>query len=352
MELRNLTPFPMQVWDSFTVDRYTIGTLLVRSKHKLVQQGNIWYLPLDPDQGSLFAADSFYAEVGQSSLRFCSDYIAHKPRTDIILNTQAWAPNGKPSPHWLARVKIAQHEHCLAIFGARHWTRKFGWWLSEPEPCTQVAIRYENAFGGGINLNGPESAPNYLDFEPRNPLGCGLLHKNHPDKHVVAPQIENPNDLIDIGYPYKRPTPMGLGAIGRSWEPRLSLAGTYDDEWLTKHHPYLPKDFNPSHNQDAHPGLILPRLLLGDEQIQLTHLCPEQAQATLQLPKLKLLWLLENSRGDKLYNRLKLDTVLLDIDQGLEQGSVYLSWRTNWPIQANNQRLTVNLLYPEEVFHG
>lgn len=352
MELRNLTPFPMQVWDSFTVDRYAIGTLLVRSKHKLVQQGNNWYLPLAREQGHLFAADEFYGEAGQSSLRFCSDYIPHKPRTDILLNAQAWAPYGKPTPHWLAGVKIEQHEQRLAIFGARHWTRKWGWGLSIPEPCTQVPIHYERAFGGGININSAEQPPNYLDFEPRNPIGCGLLHKQHPDKHVIVPQIEDPHNLIDIGDPYKRPCPMGLGAIGRSWQPRLSLAGTYDDDWLALRHPYLPKDFNPSYYQDAHQGLTLPTLLSGGERIHLTYLCPEQAEASLQLPKLKLLWLLENTRGDKLYNQLKLDTVLLDIEQGLEQGSVYLSWRTQWPIQANNLRLTVNLLNPKEVFHG
>ncbi len=349
MELRNLTPFPLQAWDTFSAERYAVGTLLVRSRHKFVQKGKIWHLVPTPEQGELFAADEFYGEAGQSATRYCSDYVPYKVGADILINACAYAPGGQPHSQWGAGVKIKEIDHQLAIFGQRQWTRNWGWSLSNPEPCTKVPVRYERAFGGGVFAKEQQPSskdtgtPEYLAFDSRNPLGCGLLHKQHPDKHVIAPQIENPNNLIDMGEPYKQPSPMGLGAIGRSWSPRLSLAGTFDSHWLNTRHPYLPQDFNPLHYHDAHPGLRTPTPLVGGETMQLQHLCPEQAHATIQLPSLNLLWLLENTQGNKLYNRLTIDTVLLDIEDGLETGVAYLSWRTRWPIQANNYRLSVML---------
>src|SRR4030095_11022505 len=43
--------------------------------------------------------------------------------------------------------------------------------------------------------------------------------------------------------------PMSFGAIGRGWEPRLRYAGTYDEEWLEKHFPFLPPDFDEQYYQ-------------------------------------------------------------------------------------------------------
>ena len=37
---------------------------------------------------------------------------------------------------------------------------------------------------------------------------------------------------------------VGLGAVGRWWQPRLALAGTYDDSWKQTRWPGLPEDFD------------------------------------------------------------------------------------------------------------
>ena len=59
---------------------------------------------------------------------------------------------------------------------------------------------------------------------------------------IPAPQIESPlNHIVDFNTHYP---PEGFGVIHRAWEPRLVLAGT-----------------------SAHPDLIYPDFLVGDEKV-------------------------------------------------------------------------------------
>lgn len=46
---------------------------------------------------------------------------------------------------------------------------------------------------------------------------------------------------IAFKYPF---TPAGFGFVGRSWLPRISYAGTYDQKWLDEQHPYPPFDMD------------------------------------------------------------------------------------------------------------
>lgn len=354
MELANLSPFPIQAWDSFTVDRYALGTLLVRGRYRFRQKGSEWYLVPDKDQGELFGEDEYFGNPGESPVRFPCDYAPHKPCTDVIINTHAYAPGKKPTSYWRAGVGIGDHHHHIAVFGERVWQKSWlNWTLPPAEPCLSVPVRYDYAFGGGvINLDAKGDKDKFLAFDARNPVGRGLLHKDMTEKEVLAPQIELPEDLINEQHPYHQPEPVGLGAIARTWQRRTELAGTYDDDWLASRHPYLPKDFSEKHYQDAHPGLTMNTLLTGGEQIILTHLTQEQEEAQIHLPDERLLWLLENTTGSKLYNRFSIDTVVLDIEDGLESGQAYISWRTRWPIQEGNDNLSVKWLAPEEQGHG
>lgn len=352
MEMRNKTPFLMQAWDTWGSDRNLIGTLLVRGRFRFVQNGDEWHLLPHRDQGELNTADRFWGEPGKSSVRFPSDYIPGKPGADIILNACAWAPGNIPAERWEAGVEIGDHKYDFTVSGKRFWKRNFGWWLTETEPCLNVPVRYENAYGGGVIKAHTESKPEYLAFSRENPIGCGLLHNHHPLKQVPVPQIEMIGQEANELQPYKEAHPAGLGAIGRSWSPRIELAGSFDDNWLANGHPYLPDDFDPAHYHDAHPDLILPNPLKGDEQIRLKNLSPETPDAIVRLPNIKLLWVLESLQGHKMFDRMTIDTVLFDMENGLEQGSAYLSWRSRYPVTDNNQRIIAAMIMDKEQPNG
>lgn len=41
--------------------------------------------------------------------------------------------------------------------------------------------------------------------------------------------------------------------MGRSWQPRLRYAGTYDQHWMDERLPFLPEDFDLRYFQSAPP---------------------------------------------------------------------------------------------------
>ena len=70
------------------------------------------------------------------------------------------------------------------------------------------------------------------------------------------PNIEDPADLIR-GL-RSRPRPAGFGFIGRSWRPRIDLAGTYDEAWQRTRAPLPPPDFDTHYHNAASHGLVMP----------------------------------------------------------------------------------------------
>ncbi|MCB2263517.1 MAG: DUF2169 domain-containing protein, partial [Candidatus Thiosymbion ectosymbiont of Robbea hypermnestra] len=189
----------------------------------------------------------------------------------------------------------------------------------------------------------------WLAFCEQNPIGIGLLHGKHPDDLIPAPRIEDPWQPIadpHVAYP-----PQGLGFIHRAWQPRLALAGTFGSTWLANKHPLLPDDFNDAHNNGAHPDLIGAGLarghLKGHETLRLEHLLPDRPIGHLVLPGYRLLARLRLPNGVDAYQRLKLDTILLDIDAPDQaRWRVYLSWRACCPLHHIANAVEAMLIKP------
>jgi hypothetical protein len=59
------------------------------------------------------------------------------------------------------------------------------------------------------------------------------------------------------------PRPAGFGPVGRGWQPRLPLAGTYDGAWLAEQWPLPPHDFDPRHHLCAPADQQAPALAPG-----------------------------------------------------------------------------------------
>ncbi len=112
-----------------------------------------------------------------------------------------------------------------------------------------------------------------------NPIGLGFAEEWYlratKATRVPVPQIQARNEPpLRFG---EACMPVGLGIVGRAWQPRLRLAGTYDQQWLEGRHPGLPADFDFAYwNAAPADQQVIPHLD-GDETITLSNLSPEAA---------------------------------------------------------------------------
>jgi hypothetical protein len=233
-------------------------------------------------------------------------------------------------------------EKYLRIHGERHWRRQAitGIWRldKEPEKSIKIPIRYTNSYGGEVFVpsENAEEGEQSLAREEGNPIGCGLLHKKHPDKIVKAPQIESIE--TPILNPYQTYAPQGFGFISRTWESRTEKAGTYDEQWLENQHPLPPLDFDPSFYQAAHPDLIYKSYFESGTLIELLNLLPDHTHQSFTLPKLQIVARYHLNTG-VIEQFLNMDTIIVDIaSDKKEEWSVFISWRNRHNIQENVQK--------------
>ncbi|WP_083775927.1 DUF2169 domain-containing protein [Paraburkholderia phymatum] len=145
----------------------------------------------------------------------------------------------------------------------------------------------------------------------------------HPSGEIDARKMAE----IASAYQYK---PAGLGVTGRAWAPRLQNASTYDEAWLKKLWPYLPKDFDfrywngaPADQQISWPS--------SDLRLDLMNLAaPEHTfsgRLSARLPGHRAVFALRYASGATMPVTTHLDTVLIDA----EEMQVMLTWRAVFP---------------------
>src|SRR5262249_13916557 len=112
----------------------------------------------------------------------------------------------------------------------------------------------------------------------------------------------------------------GLGPVARPWASRLRYAGTYDDAWERATRADVARglpadyaaDFDPRFFQCAHPSLIAPSYLEGDEEITLGGVMPGAPSFTMRLPGRRVTAHLLDGSGAWHEERMLLDTVHID----------------------------------------
>ena len=105
--------------------------------------------------------------------------------------------------------------------------------FTDPEPFTEMEIRYERAYGGRDEKSLPDNPFQY----PRNSMGAGVVLRNVKEAvdGLPLPNIEDPQDLMTperlfIEEPdrwHAQPLPQGFGWRQRTWYPRAALLGAY-----------------------------------------------------------------------------------------------------------------------------
>jgi len=178
-------------------------------------------------------------------------------------------------------------------------------------PFVKMAISYGNAFGGR-DVSDPDEK-NHRWYGP-NHAGVGF-HSNLYVRLVEGAPLPNTEE---IGKPIEKPDgkyrPMAFGPIGRAWEPRVRLAGTYDQHWLDDVCPFLPEDFKEEYYQCAPPDQQIPPPKAGEEVV-LVNLTPH-GRLSFALPAMELPVTFFPREGGSQETVARADTLLLEPDRG------------------------------------
>jgi len=376
MEFRNLTPFDTLCFSAVDTDDREHRVVAMKVGYRLLASdvpGLFTAQVLDEAPMPLCMEDTYYGEAGESSVREESDLAPFKPKCDVIMVGNAYAPGGIKAKRWPARIRISTAvakekgqsktdtyqpllDKTLNITGTREFRRDSfvpfkPWRLVEPEAVSAVPLRWEYAFGGASHVSNPPPQPdeapeillNQVCFS--NPVGCGWIDQRHDrivdeqGRRVLtllrAPQIEppeapitalvmarNPEGDLDAramaevaaSYPH---APVGFGVVGRAWAPRLVRAGTYDQAWLDQRWPNLPKDFDFGYWNGASEDQQIPHPP-PDARIELWNLTDPMhtpdGYLRVDLPSHRAFVLLRLYNGALLPLPLLIDTLRIDTD--------------------------------------
>lgn len=198
-----------------------------------------------------------------------------KPRGEVLVVGDAAAPGGNPVTQMRVEFAVGPVRKSMTVLGDRHWElTRDGPVFTRALPFTRMPLTWDRAFGG------PEF--------PANPLGTGhaaraALAEGRP---VRLPNIEDASDLIlDVE---QAPRPVGCGYVDIMAPLRQRFAGTYDAEWLQRHHPGHAVDFDWAFYNAAPPDQWAPGFFSGDESIRLAGMHPDHPLIQSRLPGMRV----------------------------------------------------------------
>ena len=279
-------------------------------------------------QFPLVEADTFSGEPGFSAPLFETDYPLRKPRCDVLLVGNAYAPQGRPAQEIQVGLQVGAMVKTFRVLGDRSWQVDAAneIWLSDTAPFEVMPLTYDRAFGGSDDRH-PDA--NKHSAYMRNPIGRGY-HKclERPLLHEQpAPNTEALNE------PVKRPdrpyAPMAFTPLGRGWEPRLRYAGTYNQHWLDEVFPFLPADFQDDYFQAAPADQQIP-YPRGGETVKMLNLTPGLREQ-FDLPTLDVPFTFFRKQGGKEERPGVIDTIVFIPDRRV----FTMTWRASIPLKKN-----------------
>ena len=282
---------------------------------------------LTEEQEPLVMADTFSGEPGYSAPVHEVDFAPCKGRCDVLLHGSAYATGGKPASRVQVGLKIGSIAKTFAVVGDRHWEASattIG--PGYPGNFTVMPISYDRAFGGLDNfLADPDTHRAYMP----NPVGKGY-HEHLSDVLVDGAPMPNTEELKrPVTMPNQAYRPMAFGPIGRNWEPRYKLAGTYDRKWHDHVFPFLPSDFDEGYYQAApiDQQMDYPR---GGEEVMLLNMTPS-GRTIFRLPTVEVPVVFFNNDHTKHETSGVIDTIVLEPDAG----TFTMTWRAALPLKKN-----------------
>lgn len=326
MNIDNQTPFVADLTISHNRDGREQLVVILKATYRVHDHG-----APEPaeEQSPVIPADVYHGEPATSSLFFESELMPKKPATDVVLVGHAYAPHQRPATQVDVGLRVGPVSKIIRVFGDRYWDiGLLRQRQTPPLPFEKMPLIFERAFGGEDR----EGEEGKRKREPRNPVGRGYFWPSNPAKTWPLPNLEDPKALINNLR--DRPPPVCFGFVGRHWQPRVDLVGTYDEAWQQARFPLLPEDFDERHFNAAHPDLITQTHLQGDEPVEAHHVTATSTPWRFNLPGYRPH--AEVSVGNqKEAVQLDFDTLLLQPDE--DQFSMI--WRGN--LDIHNQLLKV-----------
>ncbi|CDZ34651.1 Hypothetical protein NGAL_HAMBI1145_24410 [Neorhizobium galegae bv. officinalis] len=343
MLARNFTPFAAMGFAQLHRDGPMMACITVRATFEIRANGKLSVA----ERQELVLADQYAGDPLRTSMVKSSDLAPFKPATDVTLVGNAYAPNGRASPGWLVSLAVGDQVLKLRVSGPRQWLPglkglKPSWKLGPSEAVDCVPLDYCHASGGRF-IGDPDG-----DAERRNPIGSGMLHGDFTRyaKAFPAPQLDSED--APVAGPYDAPEPQGFGPISPWWIQRQRFAGTYDDDWKANRHPRLPAAFDYRFYQSAHPRLIMPGYLRGDERITANGCHRSQQSLSFRLPGIAIVADHSWDDGREARTRLRLDGVHLDLrDQVPRVDLTWRGWITRCPAYLSADIDAVSLFEAE-----
>ncbi len=294
-----------------------------------------------------------------------ADVYAWRNLTDVVVRGSAYAQ--KPTKSMEVRLEVrggkVSIDRALSVTGDR-WVeaRRGAPKLSDPEPFTDMPLRYDRAYGGTdeaaeekyadkellnyfVKQIEPAENEELSEFSyPRNPAGRGYLVDEGGLHGLPWPNIEFAEDrlrLESVVQPLERwgerPYPAGFDWFAHAWFPRCAFAVDFPethDERVPEAERRLglfEQGFEqkaiidrPKHGfaNGAHPYLARHRLA-GDETIRIQGMSPDGSEIKTKLPGLSPRVSLKFVGDSVVVLPAAVDLVLVEA----EQREVTMLWR-------------------------
>ncbi|ECD9612237.1 DUF2169 domain-containing protein [Salmonella enterica subsp. salamae] len=341
IDIKNHTPFPCLAFEKY--GRYGVRFDVITFKMTF-RLKNGYYADLADRQAGLVMADEYYGEPETSSLKYETDLVLRKKNTDIHIIGSA-IPAGGSASEWTAGIRVGNFSKRLNLSGPRYWRyERQRWRLSSPEKTEMVPLRYELAYGGSWQTEGQDQH----SFSA-NPVGCGFypdISVLDTEQQYVAPQLTRYHPPEDNDFFIETLcAPQGTGPMSRWWQSRVQYAGTYDDIWREERFPFLPDNFDEHFYNSAHPELVLPGYLTGNEAIVLEGVLPDSNRVVTGLPGLKPVFVLKDYRNCPHTLFPSADTLVVNLDERL----IYLTWRLTLPASLKMKEGILGCIVPQQM---
>jgi hypothetical protein len=328
-QIENLTPFAVECLFVSDEEGRPIIAPIVKGTYRI---GNGGTVTLAPDQVPVNLMGKRTAPSDDSSYEYEPETAFCKATTDVVLIAHAHVARG------LAReldvsLKVGPLHKTVRVTGDRTWNKRLTGRIvaTDPTPFESMALVYERAFGGW-DRSRPD-AQRYA-FEPRNPVGTGFVARGSGFREGVSlPNLENPKHTIQAFG--DTVAPAAFGFVGPDWQPRCTLAGTYDEAWRRERMPLLPRNFDRRFFNAATPDLVAPGYLRGNEPVHISNVSP-RGDMRFDLPAVPPPRCDVYLRGGAHHMlETNLDTVIVNA----RERALLLIWRSAKPILAEPHHL-------------